>query len=103
MGVGASAPFRAPGYETSLYFDDLHLASDAAAAQLIGPEARDGYERGQRAFKSRSGGARHLSLEQGTRHDIALVKAVRGGWFRGTDHAGCQQRLQSQPCQTWAR
>ena len=54
MGVGASAPFRAPGYETSLYFDDLHLASDAAAAQLIASEARDGYERGQRAFKIHS-------------------------------------------------
>ena len=53
-GVGASEPFRAPCYDTSLYFDDLHLASDEAAAQLIASEARDGYERGQRAFKIHS-------------------------------------------------
>jgi L-alanine-DL-glutamate epimerase-like enolase superfamily enzyme len=78
VGVEASEPFRAPCYDTSLYFDDLHLASDEAAAQLIASEARDGYARGHRAFKIKVGrGARHLSLEQGTRRDIAIVKAVR--------------------------
>jgi L-rhamnonate dehydratase len=75
---GVNEPFRAPCYDTSLYFDDLHLASDEEAAALIASEALDGYERGHRAFKIKVGrGARHLSLEQGTRRDIAVVKAVR--------------------------
>jgi L-alanine-DL-glutamate epimerase-like enolase superfamily enzyme len=73
-----AAPFRAPCYDTSLYFDDLHLADDAAAAALIAAEAREGYERGHRAFKIKVGrGARHMPLEQGTRRDVAVIKAVR--------------------------
>jgi L-alanine-DL-glutamate epimerase-like enolase superfamily enzyme len=71
-------PFRAPCYDTSLYFDDLHLASEAEAAALIAAEAREGFDRGHRAFKIKVGrGARHLPLEEGTRRDIAVVRAVR--------------------------
>ena len=71
-------PFRAPCYDTSLYFDDLHLESEQAAAELIAAEARAGYERGHRAFKIKVGrGARHMPLEDGTRRDIAIVRAVR--------------------------
>ncbi|MGH2350761.1 MAG: enolase C-terminal domain-like protein, partial [Chloroflexota bacterium] len=37
-----------------------------------------GYERGHRAFKIKVGrGARHLPLEEGTRRDVAVVRAVR--------------------------
>src|SRR5260221_7301603 len=36
--------FHAPCYDTSLYFDDLHLESEQAAAELIAAEARAGYE-----------------------------------------------------------
>ncbi len=71
-------PFRAPTYDTSLYFDDLHLADDDAAAALIASEARDGFARGHRAFKIKVGrGARHLPHDQGLRRDIAVVRAVR--------------------------
>jgi L-alanine-DL-glutamate epimerase-like enolase superfamily enzyme len=71
-------PYNVPCYDTSLYFDDLHLASETEAAQLIAAEAREGYERGHRAFKIKVGrGARHLPLEEGTRRDIAIVRAVR--------------------------
>jgi L-alanine-DL-glutamate epimerase-like enolase superfamily enzyme len=71
-------PYRAPCYDTSLYFDDLHLDSDDEAAALIAAEAREGYERGHRAFKIKVGrGARHMPLEAGTRRDIAVVRAVR--------------------------
>jgi L-alanine-DL-glutamate epimerase-like enolase superfamily enzyme len=71
-------PYRVPCYDTSLYFDDLHLASDREAADLIGAEARDGYARGHRAFKIKVGrGARHMPVEEGTRRDIAVVHAVR--------------------------
>jgi L-alanine-DL-glutamate epimerase-like enolase superfamily enzyme len=77
-GVTPQRPYRVPCYDTSLYFDDLHLASDEAAAELIADEAREGYARGHRAFKIKVGrGARHLPLEQGTRRDIAVVHAVR--------------------------
>ena len=71
-------PYRAPCYDTSLYFDDLHLASDEEAAALIAAEAREGYGRGHRAFKVKVGrGARHMPLEEGTRRDVAVVRAVR--------------------------
>ncbi len=77
-GHTPATPYRAPCYDTSLYFDDLHLDSDDEAAALIAAEAREGYARGHRAFKIKVGrGARHMPLEQGTRRDIAVVKAVR--------------------------
>jgi len=74
----AGAPLRIPCYDTSLYFDDLHLQDDSEAADLIAGEARDGWERGHRAFKMKVGrGAMHLPLEAGTRRDIAVIQAVR--------------------------
>ncbi|MGI8690645.1 MAG: enolase C-terminal domain-like protein [Thermomicrobiales bacterium] len=77
-GMTPTIPYRAPCYDTSLYFDDLDLGSDDEAAALIAAEAREGYERGHRAFKIKVGrGARYLSLDHGTRRDIAIVKAVR--------------------------
>jgi L-alanine-DL-glutamate epimerase-like enolase superfamily enzyme len=77
-GLTIKEPFQVPCYDTSLYFDDLHLASEAEAAQLLAGEAREGYSRGHRAFKIKVGrGARHLPLEEGTRRDIAVVRAVR--------------------------
>lgn len=73
-----AGPYRAPCYDTSLYFDDLHVAGEQEAADLLAREARQGYERGHRAFKIKVGrGARHLPLEEGTRRDIAVVRAVR--------------------------
>jgi len=78
MGAQVERPFLVPCYDTSLYFDDLHLDSAEQAAALIATEAREGYERGHRAFKIKVGrGARHLPLEEGTRRDIAVVRAVR--------------------------
>ena len=77
-GQTPSMPYRAPCYDTSLYFDDLDRTSDGEAAVLIAAEAREGYEHGHRAFKIKVGrGARYLPLDQGTRRDIAIVKAVR--------------------------
>src|SRR5262249_44950587 len=77
-GMTPPKPYRAPCYDTSLYFDDLHLTADDEAAALIAAEAREGYDRGHRAFKIKVGrGARWLPLEDGTRRDIAIVRAVR--------------------------
>jgi len=77
-GVPVTQPFRVPCYDTSLYIDDLEIVSDEAAAELIAEEARAGYARGHRAFKVKIGrGARHLPLEQGTRRDVLVIRAVR--------------------------
>ncbi len=71
-------PLRVRCYDTSLYFDDLHLADTNAAAALIADEAREGYARGHRAFKIKVGrGARHMPVDEGMRRDIAVVCAVR--------------------------
>ncbi len=65
-------------YDTSLYFDDLHLSDDATAVDLLVREAREGWEKGHRAFKIKVGrGARHMPLEAGTRRDIAIIYAIR--------------------------
>ena len=65
-------------YDTSLYFDDLHLDSHAAGAALIADEARQGWDRGHRAFKMKVGrGARHMATDTGIDRDIAAIRAVR--------------------------
>lgn len=77
--VGGAIPdqLQVPCYDTSLYFDDLHLTTTQEAADLLANEARFGYERGHRAFKIKVGrGARHLPLEEGTARDIAIIQAV---------------------------
>lgn len=78
VGKTVAEPFRVPCYDTSLYIDDLDIASDAEAAKLIVSEARDGLSFGHRAFKIKIGrGARHMPLEDGTARDIAVIHAVR--------------------------
>jgi L-rhamnonate dehydratase len=65
-------------YDTTLYFDDLHLEDDGEAAALITGEALQGRARGHRHFKIKVGrGARHMALDAGTRRDIAVVRAIR--------------------------
>ena len=73
-----ATPFKAPTYDTSLYFDDLHLESNEEAAALIASEAMEGHARGHRAFKIKVGrGGMHMDVEKGTQRDIAVIKAVR--------------------------
>ncbi|RLT42115.1 MAG: mandelate racemase [Chloroflexi bacterium] len=67
-----------PCYDTTLYFDDLHLSDDAAAADIIAAEAKEGWERGFRNFKIKVGrGGMHMPVDAGTRRDIAVIRAVR--------------------------
>lgn len=67
-----------PCYDTTLYFDDLHLSDDTAAAELIATEAMDGWTRGFRNFKIKVGrGGMHMPVDAGTRRDIAVIRAVR--------------------------
>lgn len=73
-----SEPLRVPCYDTSLYFDDLHLETHEEGAALIAEEAREGYARNHRNFKIKVGrGARYMPLEAGAKRDIAVIKAVR--------------------------
>lgn len=69
---------RIPCYDTSLYMDDLRLAEDRAAADLLVAEALEGWARGHRAFKVKIGrGAMHMPLEEGTRRDVLILRALR--------------------------
>ncbi len=78
-GRPASSALRVACYDTSLYFDDLHIPSTEEAALLMAEEARHGFDAGHRAFKIKVGrGARHMPLEEGTLRDIAVIRAVRG-------------------------
>jgi L-alanine-DL-glutamate epimerase-like enolase superfamily enzyme len=84
VGKEVTSPLEAPCYDTSLYIDDLHLSDDAAAAALIAGEAREGWERGHRAFKIKVGrGARHMPLDAGTQRDIEVIYAVREAVGKG--------------------
>ncbi len=78
--AGKTAPdlLRVRCYDTSLYIDDLHVATDEAGAALIAAEASYGYEHGHRSFKIKVGrGARHMPLVEGNRRDVAVIRAVR--------------------------
>ena len=78
LGKQSPEHFQVPCYDTSLYFDDLHLADHDEAAALIAEEAQEGYARNHRHFKIKVGrGGRHLALEAGTQRDILIIKAVR--------------------------
>ncbi|WP_284639442.1 enolase C-terminal domain-like protein [Paenibacillus silviterrae] len=73
-----ASPLRVPCYDTSLYFDDLHLSSEADAVRLLQEEAMQGYHEGFRGFKIKVGrGAMHMELMEGTKRDIAIVNGIR--------------------------
>ncbi|HZG74433.1 MAG TPA: enolase C-terminal domain-like protein [Paenibacillus sp.] len=77
-GIRHADGLAVPCYDTSLYFDDLHLEDDKAAVALLQEEAREGYAKGHRNFKIKVGrGGMHMGLMEGTRRDIAIVQGIR--------------------------
>ncbi|MZQ86054.1 mandelate racemase [Paenibacillus sp. 5J-6] len=73
-----TSPLTVPCYDTSLYFDDLHLSSEQDAVALLQEEAMQGYNEGFRGFKIKVGrGAMHMDLMEGTKRDIAIVNGIR--------------------------
>lgn len=67
-----------PCYDTTLYFDDLHLDDDSAAVHFMQARAREAWNRGHRAFKIKVGrGARHMDLQKGMKRDIAIIQGIR--------------------------
>ncbi|MBD2867341.1 enolase C-terminal domain-like protein [Paenibacillus arenilitoris] len=70
-------PLVVPCYDTSLYFDDLHLKNDRDAVELLKEEAAQGFAKGHRNFKIKVGrGGRHMPLREGTERDIAIIHGV---------------------------
>ena len=68
---------RIPCYDTSLYFDDLHMEDDPAAAEWMRREAEEGKSLGHRHFKIKVGrGARWMDPAAGLKRDIAVIRAV---------------------------
>jgi L-rhamnonate dehydratase len=77
-GQTSTSPLSVPCYDTSLYFDDLHLSSEQDAVRLLQEEAMQGFNEGFRGFKIKVGrGAMHMDLMEGTRRDIAIVNGIR--------------------------
>ncbi|MEW9669193.1 mandelate racemase/muconate lactonizing enzyme family protein [Ammoniphilus sp. 3BR4] len=67
-----------PCYDTTLYFNDLHLREDSDAVPLMQEKALEGWNRGYRAFKIKVGrGARHMPLLKGIKRDIEIIRGIR--------------------------
>lgn len=67
-----------PCYDTTLYFDELHLTDDLAAIEWMKREAQEGRDRGHRNFKIKVGrGARWMETRKGLQRDIDVIRAVR--------------------------
>lgn len=74
----AGVPIYVDAYDTSLYFDDLHLNDDNEAVEFMQNQARQGLDRGHKNFKIKVGrGGRHMPLDKGTERDIAVTKGIR--------------------------
>lgn len=71
-------PVRIPCYDTSLYFDDLHLTEERDAVEWMKAEAAEGKARGHAHFKIKVGrGGRYMPLIEGTDRDIAIIHGIR--------------------------
>ncbi|MDF2723039.1 MAG: enolase superfamily enzyme related to L-alanine-DL-glutamate epimerase [Paenibacillus sp.] len=78
QGASARREYKVPCYDTSLYFDELHVADDRAAIEWMKREAQEGVERGHRNFKIKVGrGARWMETRKGLQRDIDVIRAVR--------------------------
>ncbi|MFC5647788.1 enolase C-terminal domain-like protein [Paenibacillus solisilvae] len=77
-GRATGEPQTVPCYDTSLYFDDLHLDNEKDAVALMQEEARQGFVKGHRNFKIKVGrGNRYMPVWEGTKRDIAIVWGVQ--------------------------
>ena len=67
-----------PGYDSSIYIDDLECASDGEASDLIAREIQDGLAAGYRAFKMKIGrGHQWMEAEAGFTRDVAAIRRAR--------------------------
>jgi L-alanine-DL-glutamate epimerase-like enolase superfamily enzyme len=76
--ASSQSPVDVPCYDTTLYFDDLHLSDTGAAVDLLKREAAEGLALGHRHFKIKVGrGARWMEHADGLARDIAIIHGVR--------------------------
>lgn len=74
----STSSLQVPCYESTLYFDDLHLNDNEKAVDYMQRRALDAWDLGFRSFKIKVGrGARHMPLQSGTSRDIAIIKGIR--------------------------
>lgn len=70
--------FTVPVYDTTIYFDELHLAEDKAAVEFILAEVQEGLDRGHRHFKMKIGRpGMWMGVTEGMGRDVDIVLGVR--------------------------
>ncbi|MCL2831576.1 MAG: hypothetical protein FWD78_00265 [Treponema sp.] len=70
--------FSVPVYDTTIYFDELHIENNREALDFILGEVSEGLAAGHRNFKIKIGrGAMWMPLARGLERDIEIVNAVR--------------------------
>jgi len=71
--------FPVPCYDTTIYFDELHLKDDKEAVNFILGEVAQGLGRGHRNFKVKIGRCgMWMELKAGLQRDIDIVNEIRG-------------------------
>ena len=70
--------FSVPAYDTTIYFDELHLKDNKEAVKFILDEVSQGLVRGHRNFKIKIGRCgMWMGLQDGLRRDIDIVNGIR--------------------------
>jgi L-alanine-DL-glutamate epimerase-like enolase superfamily enzyme len=70
--------FSVPAYDTTIYFDELHIQDNKEAVDFILNEVSEGLGRGHRHFKVKIGRCgRWMGLQEGLRRDIDIVNGIR--------------------------
>jgi len=71
--------FSVPVYDTTIYFDELHIKDDKEAVAFILDEVSQGLARGHTNFKIKIGRCgMWMDLKNGLKRDIDIVNGIRG-------------------------
>jgi L-alanine-DL-glutamate epimerase-like enolase superfamily enzyme len=71
--------FSAPCYDTTIYFDELHIKDDKEAVAFILDEVSQGLARGHKNFKIKIGRCgMWMDMREGLKRDIDIVNGIRG-------------------------
>jgi L-alanine-DL-glutamate epimerase-like enolase superfamily enzyme len=70
--------FSVPVYDTTIYFDELHIKDNQEAVNFILSEVSEGLRRGHRHFKIKIGRpGMWMGLSEGLKRDIDIVTGIR--------------------------
>jgi L-alanine-DL-glutamate epimerase-like enolase superfamily enzyme len=74
----AKGDYSVPVYDTTIYFDELHIDDGRRAVEFMVTEAAEGLKRGHRHFKIKIGRCgMWMGLKEGLERDIAIVNGIR--------------------------